>query len=181
MQDSGASSSMASADSSRMTSGASQNAGANQGPSASFAAQSSAAAATSPAGHRDKLGPQRPGDVAVRRTIQVVVRRDRLSILPDRDESPKTGLTLTGGKEIPVEGDTQFVADEFVSALREHVRDWGIAGSGLYWQPVLNLNVGPDGDQRANEISSLLRNSGIDVQRAQSARRNDQSDAQSTR
>jgi hypothetical protein len=154
---------------------------AQQGPSANFAVQSRPSETSSAGAGRDSFEPQRPGDVAVRRTIQVIVRRDRLSILPDREQSAQSGMVLTGGQEISLEGQTQFAVDEFVSALREHVRNWGIAGSGLYWKPVLNLNVGPDGQQRADEIMSLLENSGIDVQRAQAARRTDQTDAQTTR
>lgn len=128
-----------------------------------------------------RFGPERPNDVPIRRTVHVIVRRDRLSILPDRDESPKTGITITGGKEIPLQGATRFAVDDFVSALREHVRGWGIAGSGLYWRPVLVLNVGPDGRQRAYDLADLLKNSGIDIRSTATAQRSDQDNSNATR
>jgi hypothetical protein len=128
-----------------------------------------------------RFGPKRPDDVAIRRTVQIVVRKDRLSILPDREETPQDGNMLAGGKEIPVEGDTQFAVDKFVSALQEHIHNWGIAGNGLYWRPVLTLNVGPDGQQRADELASFLRRSGLDVRTAATAQRQDQTDANQTR
>lgn len=104
-----------------------------------------------------------PGAVPIRRTIQIIVRRDRLAILPESDGS---ALPATGGREIPLTGSTDRAADELVAALKDHIDQWGIAGRGLYWRPVLELTVGPDGGKRADDLARLLNNSGLELQTA---------------
>jgi hypothetical protein len=63
-------------------------------------------------------------------------------------------------------GATAAALDEFVTALQDTMRDWGMAGQGLYWRPVLVLNVGPDGEQRADDLTRMLQNSGLELRRA---------------
>lgn len=106
--------------------------------------------------------------VPIRRKIQVVVQKDRLAILPNRHALQGTGET---GKVIMLNKNQQQVADEFVAALREQIKDWGLAGSGLYWSPVLELTLGPDAQQTADQFASLLQDSGIEVQLPQTAQR----------
>ncbi len=77
--------------------------------------------------------------VPVRRSIQAVVRRDRISLLPD------SGNPADTGHEIQINGPMSPHVDEIVGAVQTHINAWGIAGNGLYWRPVLVLNVGPDG------------------------------------
>ena len=77
----------------------------------------------------------------VRRTIRVVVREDQLAILPD--DAGRTDGSAPAGKVVPMKGDTVESLDEFVKQVREHIDGWGMAGDGLYWRPVLVLNVGP--------------------------------------
>jgi hypothetical protein len=98
--------------------------------------------------------------VPVRRSIRVVVRGDRFAILPEQAAAEET---LEGGREIPLPGPTSKHIDDIVAAVQQHVRDWGVAGRGLYWRPVLVVHVGPDGAARADELTRLLRNSGIEL------------------
>ena len=51
-------------------------------------------------------------------------------------------------------------------ALETQIKDWGMAGRGLYWRPVLEVNIAPDGEQRAADITRLLKNSGIELRAA---------------
>jgi hypothetical protein len=107
-----------------------------------------------------------PAAVPIRRTIQVVVREDRLAILPaGTDVTAKDN----GGKEVRLREATSASLDEFANALRDHVEVWGSAGDGLYWRPVLELNVGPDGTQRADDLRRLLKNSGVEVRQTATA------------
>jgi hypothetical protein len=105
--------------------------------------------------------------VPVRRSIQVVVREDRIAILPEAAISEDT----TGGREIKVEGPLINHIDDVVAAVQQQVNDWGIAGRGLYWRPVLVLQVGPDAEPRAAELAQLLKDSGIELRSSLTADR----------
>jgi hypothetical protein len=109
-----------------------------------------------------------PGSIPIQRTIQVVVRRDHLAILPDDDSAANVSAA---GSEIPLNATTSAALDEFVSQLHAHIENWGIAGRDLHWRPVLKLNVGPGGQQRAGDLARLLKNSGIEVTSASVADR----------
>jgi hypothetical protein len=91
--------------------------------------------------------------------------------LPERSA---TGEATVVGKEIPLAGSTAAAIDDFVKALHDYMRDWGMAGQGLYWRPVLVLYVGPDGQQRADDLTKLLHNSGIELRRATATAQHDQ-------
>jgi hypothetical protein len=102
--------------------------------------------------------------VPVRRTIHVSVANDQLAIGPD------SGSATAAGKAIPFRGDTVESIDEFVKQVRQHIDGWGIAGDGLYWRPVIQLSVKSDGQRRANDLTRLLRNSGLEVRTEETAR-----------
>jgi hypothetical protein len=106
--------------------------------------------------------------VAVRRMVRVIVRDDHFALLSDESRSARSA---TGGRTIPLEGDTVESMDQFVSAVKDHVAEWGIAGNGLYWRPVLELQVGPDGQRRAEDLMRLLKDSDIEVQLPTTANR----------
>jgi hypothetical protein len=97
--------------------------------------------------------------VPVRRSVRVIVREDRIAILPDSPEDDQTA----GGREISLNGPMLEHVDEIVTAIQKHVNEWGIAGHGLYWRPVLVLHVGPDAQPRAQELARLLKDSGIEL------------------
>ena len=103
-------------------------------------------------------GPQR--SVPIRRTIHIVVRRDHVALLPSRHETHGVGAT---GIEISLNQSRGQIAEKINIALRNRMKDWGLAGSGLVWRPVLQLNVGPDAGRSAIEVERLLRGSGVEV------------------
>jgi hypothetical protein len=121
--------------------------------------------------------PQR-GAVPIRRPIQVVIRQDRMAILQSRHAGENSSY---GGAVISLNQPTEQVMEEFATALRAHRKDWGLAGNGLYWRPVLQLNVGPRGQQQAIRLAPLLEGSGIEIDRSHTARQNGQVPAQATR
>jgi hypothetical protein len=115
-----------------------------------------------------------PANVAIRRTVQVVVRPDQLAILPDTVHADRV-TDEPAGKLVPINERHAIPVEKFVSELWNHMEQWGIAGNGLYWKPVLVLNVAPGGERRAAELTQLLRNSGVDVRTSDTAQRTDPS------
>jgi hypothetical protein len=99
----------------------------------------------------------------IRRTIQMVVRGDRVVILPD-GASPTDPNAV--GQEIPIAGSGRDAYEPLLIALEKEIKDWGMAGRGLYWRPVLDITIGPDGERRANDITRVLKNSGIELRAA---------------
>jgi hypothetical protein len=118
---------------------------------------------------------QKPGEsVPVRRTIRVQVENGQLTILADSG-------TADAGTVVKMQGDTVETIDEFVKGVREHIDGWGIAGTGLYWRPVVMLNVAPDGQRRAEDLARLLKNSGLDLRTDETARNLPQGSTNETR
>ena len=125
---------------------------------------------------------KRPRAVAVRRSIQVVVRQHQIAVLAD--DVQFNAHTLAGkrpaGKTIPLNSDTVESIDEFVKVVNEQINGWGMAGDGLYWRPVLTLHVAPDGQRRAQDLARLLKDSGLELQPA-TAQSNPQGEQSATR
>jgi hypothetical protein len=116
-----------------------------------------------------------PRAIPVRRTIHVSVAKDQIAILPD------SGPATSSGKVIRMRGDTVESVDEFVKQVRDHIDGWGMAGNNLYWRPVVVLNVGPDGQQRASDLSRLLKNSGFEIRADETAKNTPPGSAHETR
>ena len=96
------------------------------------------------------------GSVGVTRPIRVECYADRLVVVSDR--SPADNKVIALGPR------TASSIDTFVSAVWEHM-EWGMAGRGMYWRPVLQVYVAPDAEQRFAELSALLEGSGLTVER----------------
>ena len=94
---------------------------------------------------------------------------------------PASGPATASGKVIPLRGDTVESVDEFVKQVRDHIDGWGIAGTNLYWRPVVVLNVAPDGQQRASDLTRLLKNSGLEIRADETAKNSPQGSAHETR
>jgi len=104
--------------------------------------------------------------VPIQRPIQVVVRKNQMALLPSRHSTKGTEAT---GVVISLDQPLDKVSSDFVAALKTRIDEWGLAGNGLYWRPVLELHVGPDAKQSAAKIIQLLSNSGIDVRLPETA------------
>jgi hypothetical protein len=123
-----------------------------------------------PPEHRGKdwaLHKKGPRAVPVRRTIRVVVGQDQLAI---RSDSSTKVPGAAPAAVVQFHGDTVESVDELVKHVQREIEGWGIAGSGLYWRPVLILTVSPDGAGRANDLARLLKNSGLELQTDEVAR-----------
>jgi hypothetical protein len=149
----------------------------SSGPSAASDPRSEKEKAMAAANHSKDwaLKQKPPRAIPVRRTIRVAVAKDQVAILPD------SGPATSGGKAIPLRGDTVESVDEFVKQVRDHIDGWGIAGTNLYWRPVVVLNVAPGGQQRANDLTRLLKNSGLEIRADETAKNLPQGSAHETR
>ncbi len=106
------------------------------------------------------------GAVPIRRPIQVVVRQDQLALLPSRHA---VGGEAATGKVISLNQPIGQISNEFVAALRTRIEEWGLAGNGMYWRPVLKLNVGPGAEQTAEQVLRLLKDSGVEIRLSDTA------------
>jgi len=109
----------------------------------------------------------RRGSVPIRRTIHVVVRQNQLAFLPSRHALEGAAAK---GQVIQLNQSQRQISDEFVAALQTRIKDWGLAGNGLYWRPQLKLNVGPGAEQTAEQVKRLLKNSGVELSLPETAR-----------
>ncbi len=105
--------------------------------------------------------------VPIQRPIPVIVRKDHIALLPNRQESNHPSAS---GVTISLNQSPKQIGAELSVAIRDHVKDWGIAGSGLYWKPVLSLKVGPDGWESAQRLKKMLSGSGLGVKLPENAR-----------
>jgi hypothetical protein len=124
------------------------------------------------------LRPKTPHAVPIRRGIHVVVRGDHLAILSDEIQ-PNGRVPIR--KTVPLARDTAQSVDEFVKAVQDQIEGWGMAGDGMYWRPTLELQVGPDGHGRADDLRRLLKNSGLDVRAAATANQPPRGNERATR
>jgi len=97
------------------------------------------------------------GSVGITRPIRVRCSSNRLEIVPDSENVASQAVAL-GAR-------TEDAIDDFVSAVWEHMKTWGIAGRGMYWRPSLRIEVTPDAEFRYAELKTLLDNSGLIVER----------------
>lgn len=94
----------------------------------------------------------------VTRPIKLRVEAERLVV---RGENP-------AGRDqrvIPMGENTLDAVDELAAVVAERVETWGMAGRGMYWRPLLVVEVAPGGEARFAELQALLADSGLDIRR----------------
>lgn len=99
---------------------------------------------------------KQPESVAITRPIRVRCSADRLEVLAENNRS-------IDGRPIPFGTFTEDSVDQLVSHIWRRMEGWGIAGKNLHWHPVLQLEVMPEGEKRANDLKLLLAGSGLDI------------------
>jgi len=97
------------------------------------------------------------GSVGVSRTIRVRGYADRLELLPESGDVPS--------QIIPLGPKTETSLDPLVAAVWEQMKPWGIAGRGMYWRPILTVEVHDGAEARFDEIRDLMEGSGLEVRR----------------
>lgn len=96
-----------------------------------------------------------PGMIPIRRTIQIMIRDDALVIMPEA-----AGAV---GREFAFGPSSNQAYEDLLSAVDKRIQDWGMAGQGLYWRPVIELRVAPNGDGRVDQLVQLLEHGGAEV------------------
>ena len=91
--------------------------------------------------------------VPLSRPVQIECDADELRIL---DSSRRRVV-----KRVPLGVVTAEAVDPLVSAVREQVQSWGIAGDRMYWNPRLVLSATPAGAARRADLEALLAGSGL--------------------
>lgn len=94
----------------------------------------------------------------ITRPIRVRIEPGEMLILPERG-------TKNSARIVPIEGSMTKATEELVSQLWDEVEGWGIAVSGGYWKPVLNVEAAPGAEERVAELEKLLDGSGLEVRR----------------
>jgi len=97
----------------------------------------------------------------ITRPIHVVVRTDRLDVLPD---AASLDAAIDQGTAVSFDQPTDKVLDELAAAVQNRLQEWGLAGQGMYWRPTLTLRVASGADRHAIRLKDLLKDSGLDVQ-----------------
>ena len=97
------------------------------------------------------------GSIGITRPIRVNCYPDRLELAPEASRARPRAVAL---------GDrTEDTVDTFISAVWDHMKSWGIAGRGMYWQPILNVHVVTGAERRFADLERLLDRSGLEVKR----------------
>lgn len=94
--------------------------------------------------------------VPITRPISIICTNDRAIILSDE---------LQPANVIRFSGRTVDSIDDLVSTVWDQVDGWGMAGQGMYWRPVLAIDVAADGEARFGALAALLDGSGLEVKR----------------
>jgi hypothetical protein len=97
------------------------------------------------------------GSVPITSPIRIDCYADRLVLVPERG--------LGQPKVVPLGPRTQDSIDTLISHVWEYIERWGSAGNGMYWRPVLNVHVAPEGQTRYQDLRILLKGSGLEVER----------------
>jgi hypothetical protein len=102
-----------------------------------------------------------PSATPVTRPLRVVCYGDRAIVVSDDPRREP--------KQIVFKPRTRDSADEFVAAVWDEIKTWGIAGKGMYWRPVLSFEVHGAGDRRYEDLHRLLDGSGFEMRRKPTA------------
>ena len=97
------------------------------------------------------------GSLGITRPIRVNCHQDRLELVPNIDRAHPQVVALRDR--------TEDTVDTFISAVWDHMKSWGIAGRGMYWQPILNVQVVAGAEGRFADLKMLLESSGLEVKR----------------
>lgn len=103
------------------------------------------------------------GSVPITRPIVVECHVDRI-VLPAEPGMVGERTVMLGPRLVDS-------IDGLVAAVWDRTRSWGIAGSGMYWRPILRVAVAPGAEQRFEELRAVLEGSGLVVERKPSPAR----------
>ena len=89
--------------------------------------------------------------------VKMICDADHLSLVPERGSGQEMRIIKFSAR-------TADSVNELVDAVWDQVDSWGTAGRGNYWRPKLVLVIEPGGEQRFEDLKSLLKESGFDIE-----------------
>ena len=95
----------------------------------------------------------------VQRTIRMKCFADQLVIQKERGVDKRE-------LAVPLSGAMSNDIESLIARIWDRMERWGLAIPGGYWKPVLKIDVQPEAEHRFRELSALLRDSGMIVERA---------------
>lgn len=96
-----------------------------------------------------------PSHTALSRSIVVECRPDRFILPPVSAEGPEEILIF----------DSRAAARTLAAAISQRTRQWGEAGRGMYWRPVLRVQVANGAEEQFETLRVLLDRSGLEVEK----------------
>ncbi|MCA9264641.1 MAG: hypothetical protein KDA60_12360 [Planctomycetales bacterium] len=104
----------------------------------------------------------RVGDLALTRPVHVRCRPGQFVLMADsRYGQPDVVINTVGG--------TRQSVGSLVAAIQQRMKSWATAGPGTYWSPVLTCHVDAAGKPLFDELSVLLKDSGLEVTQVDAA------------
>lgn len=97
-----------------------------------------------------------PRSTGITRPVSIECGGGELMLLPE----PGSRLPA---RTIDVSGDPVEGIDHLVQLIDQRIEGWASAGRGLYWKPVLHVQVLPGGEARFEQLQTLLYGSGMEV------------------
>jgi hypothetical protein len=96
-----------------------------------------------------------PRSVPVSRPVTLECQADRLLLMPEKGRGGQPVVAMSAAADSSV--------DDLVSAVWDRMGQWGMAGRGMYWRPILHVRVAPGGEQRFDDLKALLEGSGLEI------------------
>lgn len=101
-----------------------------------------------------------PSQTSVTRSIRMQCLEDRWVILADSGKVSDPSVTITYDQP------PQVRAEKLAKVVSDRVNQWGIALSGGYWKPTLDVDVAPGAEWRFSQLEQLLSGSGLEVRKS---------------
>jgi hypothetical protein len=98
-----------------------------------------------------------PRSVPISRPVVLECQADRLLLLPEKGRGGQPSVAMSAAADSSI--------DDLVSSIWDRMGQWGMAGRGMYWRPVLHVRVAPGGEQRFSDLQALLEGSGLEIVR----------------
>lgn len=96
------------------------------------------------------------GGTIYRRPISIVCSPNHITIASDANLQQRP-------RRIDMSHETRKALDPLIDEVWKKIDSWGIAGAGGYWRPELRIHVEPGAERRAQDLSVLLQDSGLDL------------------
>ena len=96
------------------------------------------------------------GSIAITRPLKMVFEPEGVRLPPESGTRQKPRF-------VPWANTIRKTVDPVVEIVWQRIENWGIAGSGVYWQPILEVAAEPAMNDQVEQFQALLENSGLEL------------------